>query len=235
MKLEICANSVQSAVNAQEGGAQRIELCCNLEEGGLTPSAATIQLARKWLAIEVFVLIRPRIGNFCYSDIEFETMLKEILFCKDEGVDGVVFGVLNKDGTIDLERNAILVEAARPMQVTFHRAFDCIPDASKGLEQLIQVKFDRVLTSGQQVTAMEGKALIQQFVQQAKDRITILPGSGLSANNLKDFIAYTGVKEVHLSAKMLVDRQETGLFAATSFETDVAQVRKVSKSLTSLL
>ena len=231
MKLEICANSVQSALNAQEGGAQRIELCCNLEAGGVTPSAATIQLARKWLAIEVFVLIRPRIGNFCYSDVEFETMLKEILFCREQEVDGVVFGVLKEDGTIDVDRNAILVEAARPMQVTFHRAFDCIPNASEGLEQLIQLNFDRVLTSGQQATAISGKETIRQLIQQASDRIVVLPGSGLNASNTKDFIDYTGAKEVHLSAKMLVDRQETGLFAATSFETDVAQVAAVVRRL----
>jgi len=167
MKIEICTNSVQSAVTAQENGAQRIELCCNLSEGGLTPSSGTIQLTRKWLAIDVHVLIRPRTGDFYYSDIEF----------------GVVFGVLHQDHTIDIERNVILIEAARPMKATFHRAFDCVPNAAESLEQLIQLGFERVLTSGQQASAIKGKQLIKDLVQQADQRIIILPGGGLDQNN----------------------------------------------------
>ncbi len=227
MKVEICASSVQSAVYAQEGGAHRIELCCNLKEGGLTPSAGTIQLVRKWLAIEVFVLIRPRSGDFCYSDMEFETMLKEVFFCKENGVDGVVFGVLKKDNTIDRQRNALLIEAARPMQVTFHRAFDCLPDPSEGLEQLVQMGVDRVLTSGQAASAIEGQEMIRALTRQANQRIGILPGGGLHQKNVEDFINFTKVEEVHLSAKQAISSGENSLFAAHYYETNVEEVRAV--------
>jgi len=227
MKVEICASSVQSAVHAQEGGAHRIELCCNLKEGGLTPSAGTIQLVRKWLAIEVFVLIRPRNGDFCYSDIEFETILKDIFFCKENGVDGVVVGVLQKDNTIDMERTALLIQAARPMNVTFHRAFDCLPNPIEGLEQLVKLGVDRVLTSGQATSTIDGQDIIKELVKQAGSRITILPGGGLNQQNLLDFINYTDVKEVHLSAKKTIISGEESLFAANYYETDMVTVRKV--------
>ena len=227
MIIEICANSVQSAVIAQESGAQRIELCCNLEQGGLTPSPGTMELARKWLAIEVFVLIRPRIGDFCYSDIEMETKLKNILFCKELQMDGVVFGMLNKDKTIDIERNKILLEAARPMKVTFHRAYDCVPHPSEGLEQLVELGFDRVLTSGQANTAVQGQETIRQLVQQAANRIIILPGSGLNTKNIKNFVEFTKVKEVHLSAKHAIPSGEGGLFAANYLQTSPDLLRKI--------
>lgn len=231
MKIEICANSVQSAVNAQEGGAHRIELCCNLQEGGLTPSAGTIQLVRKWLAIEVFVLIRPRIGGFCYSGIEMETMMKDIIFCKEQGIDGVVFGVLKKDNTIDIERNTILLEAAKPMQATFHRAFDCLPNPFKGVEQLVALGFDRILTSGQATTAISGQAIIKDLVHQANHQIILLPGGGLNSSNTTDFIAQTGVQEIHLSAKKKIVNGKDSLFEATCFETDTEEVRNVVELL----
>ncbi len=227
MKVEICASSVQSATHAQEGGAHRIELCCNLKEGGLTPSAGTIQLVRKWLAIEVFVLIRPRNGDFCYSDIEFETMVKDIYFCKEQGIDGVVVGVLQKDHSIDVERTALLIEAARPMKVTFHRAFDCIPNSIEGLEQLVDLGVDRVLTSGQATSAIGGQALIKTLVEQAGSRITILPGGGLNQQNIVDFINFTKVEEVHLSAKQTIFSGEESLFAATYYETNIEAVRGI--------
>ena len=227
MIIEICANSVQSAVIAQEGGAQRIELCCNLEQGGLTPSPGTMELARKWLAIEVFVLIRPRVGDFCYSDIEFETMLKNVLFCKELQMDGVVFGVLKADHTIDIERNKILLEAAKPMKSTFHRAFDCIPNPTEGLEQLIDLGFDRVLTSGQASTAVQGQSTIRQLVQQAANRIDILPGSGLNKENIKDFVSFTNVQEVHLSAKQAIPSGEGGFFAANYLQTSADLLKEV--------
>jgi len=232
MKVEICTNSVQSAVYAQEGGANRIELCCNLKEGGLTPSAGTIQLARKWLAIEVFVLIRPRIGDFCYTDIEMETMLKDIFVCKENGADGVVLGILNKDNTIDIDLTTKLIEAARPMQVTFHRAFDCLSNPLEGLEQLIELGVDRILTSGQATTAIAGQTIIKSLVQQADNRIKILPGGGLNPLNIIDFVNYTGVEEVHLSAKQTISNGEDSLFAATYFETNVEEVEQVVRLLT---
>jgi len=231
MIIEICANSVQSALIAQESGAQRIELCCNLEQGGLTPSPGTMELARKWLAIDVFVLIRPRIGDFCYSDIEFETMLKNVLFCKELQMDGVVFGILNKDNTIDIERNKILLNAARPMKTTFHRAYDCIPHPSEGLEQLIELGFDKVLTSGQASTAVQGQETIRQLVQQAANRITILPGSGLNTINIKDFVEFTNVQEVHLSAKQAIPSGTGGLFAANYLQTSPTLLREIKSIL----
>lgn len=227
MKVEICTNSVHSAVAAQEGGAHRIELCCNLKEGGLTPSAGTIQLARKWLAIEIFVLIRPRVGDFCYSDIEMETMLKEIFFCKEQGMDGVVLGVLQKDHTIDRERTALLIEAAKPLQVTFHRAFDLLPDPFIGLEQLVELGVDRILTSGQATSAIKGQTLIKDLVERAQNRITILAGGGLSPQNMFSFVQYTGVPEVHLSAKQTIKKGEGSLFAASYFETNMEAVKSV--------
>ena len=234
MKIEICTNSVQSAVTAQENGAQRIELCCNLTAGGLTPSAGTIQLARKWLAIDIHVLIRPRTGDFYYSDIEMETILKDILYCREQGIDGIFFGVLHQDHTIDIERNAILLEAARPMKATFHRAFDCVPNPEEGLEQLIELGFERVLTSGQQASAMAGKQIIKDLVQQADQRILILPGGGLNQNNIKEFISFTNVKEVHLSAKKAVASGAEGLFEATYFETSEEEVAKVVEEISSI-
>lgn len=231
MKIEICTNSVQSAVTAQENGVQRIELCCNLANGGLTASPGTIQLARKWLAIDVYALIRPRVGDFYYSDIEFETMLKNILYCQEQGVDGVVFGILHPDDTIDIERNAFLLEAARPMKATFHRAFDCIPNAKEGLEQLIELGFERVLTSGQEASAISGKQLIKELVEQADQRIIILPGGGLAQNNIKEFISFTKVEEVHLSAKKVVESGVGGLFAATYFETSEEAVAEVVREI----
>jgi len=227
MKVEICANSVQSAVAAQEGGAHRIELCCNLKEGGLTPSAGTIQLARKWVAIEIFVLIRPRVGDFCYSDIEIETMLKDIFFCKENEADGVVLGVLQKDNQIDMENMALLIQAARPMQVTFHRAFDVLSNPMEGLEQLVELGVDRVLTSGQAASAIAGQSLIKNLVQQARERIIILPGGGLNPNNISKFVQHTEASEVHLSAKQTITKGAGSLFAASYFETDAAEVRKI--------
>ena len=227
MKVEICANSVQSAVAAQEGGAHRIELCCNLKEGGLTPSSGTIQLARKWLAIEIFVLIRPRVGDFCYSDIEIETMLKDIFFCKENEVDGVVLGVLQKDNQIDMQNMALLIQAARPMQVTFHRAFDVLANPVQGLEQLVELGVDRLLTSGQATSAIAGQSFIKNLVQQAGERITILPGGGLNPSNISKFVQDTNVSEVHLSAKQTITKGAGSLFAASYFETNAEEVRKI--------
>lgn len=227
MILEICASSLQSALNAQAGGAHRIELCCNLAQGGLTPSAATIQLARKKLDIEIFVLIRPRVGGFHYSPLELEQMQQSILFCKKNGIDGVVFGVLNAQQEIDLKKNQQLLDLAQPMQTTFHRAFDCLANPQVGLEQVIQLGFDRVLTSGLKKTAVDGQALITDLIQQVGNRTTILPGSGLNSGNLKDFIKTTKAQEVHASAKKTIHPKVNDLFAASFYETDVAEVQRL--------
>jgi len=227
MLLEICASSLTSAINAQAGGAQRIELCCNLEQGGLTPSAATIQLARKKLSIDIFVLIRPRIGDFTYSEMEFEQMKADILFCKKLGIDGVVFGILDKQQTIDVARNKILVDLAKPMQTTFHRAFDCLANPMDGLEKVIDLGFDRILTSGLAPTAIQGQVLLGELIQQATDRIIILPGSGLNSQNMISFLLATAAKEVHASAKQTIAPKIDHLFSTPYFETDQMEVERL--------
>ncbi|MEZ4883648.1 MAG: copper homeostasis protein CutC [Chitinophagales bacterium] len=204
IKIEICANSLQSAIHAQKADADRVELCGNLFEGGTTPSAATIQLARKHLTIDLFVLIRPRGGDFCYSDLEIELMLADIDFAKKAGANGVVLGVLQSDGKIDAARNQLLVEAAKPMQVTFHRAFDVCSQPFEALEQIIDLGFDRILTSGQQQTAIEGADLIRKLVEIAGERIHILVGSGVNSENIAALKEKTNAKEFHCSAKELV-------------------------------
>lgn len=228
MLLEICASSLISAINAQAGGAQRIELCCNLEQGGLTPSAATIQLARKKLSIDIFVLIRPRIGDFNYSKTEFEQMKANILFCKEVGIDGVVFGILDDNQAIDMARNKVLVDLAKPMQTTFHRAFDCLTKPLDNLEKVIDLGFDRILTSGLAETAIEGQDLLKELIQQAADRITILPGSGLNSQNVANFLLATTAKEVHASAKKVIEPKVTHLFSVSYFETDRMEVERLT-------
>ena len=201
MKLEICIDSLESAIAAQDGGADRVELCDNLIEGGTTPSMGLIKLCREKLdKTKLHIIIRPRGGDFLYSDHEFDVMKEDIKFAKSLGVDGVVFGILNRDGSIDLNRNRELVEIAKPMSTTFHRAFDTSIDPFIGLENLISLGFDRVLTSGQKEKAVESTKMIKKLIQVAGERITILPGSGLREHNLQNFIQSTGAKEIHMTA-----------------------------------
>lgn len=206
--FEICVDSVESALGAQQGGAQRVELCDNLLEGGTTPSAGTIALARRELSIGLNVIIRPRGGDFHYSALEFEVMKYDVTQAKALGADGIVIGLLNPDGTIDKARTAELVALARPCSVTFHRAFDMTVDAKQALEDLIALGVDRVLTTGQESSAVEGLDLIVELVQQAGDRIIVMPG-GLRERNIQKFISRTGVKEVHMTARTSVESQMT--------------------------
>jgi copper homeostasis protein len=202
--VEACVDSIASALAAQEGGARRIELCADLLEGGCTPSAGTIQLVRKLLSIRVHVIIRPRGGDFCYSDTEFAAMQADIAFCKQTGVDGVVIGILNPDGTVDVGRTRTLIELARPMSVTFHRAFDVTRDPFEALETLIQLGIDRVLTTGQEAYVLEGLDLIGRLVKVADKRISIMPG-GITERNLGRVLAETGVTEIHTYLGQMVD------------------------------
>jgi copper homeostasis protein len=188
--LEACVDSVEAAVAAQQGGADRVELCADLLEGGCTPSAGTIQLARQRLNIRMHVIIRPRGGDFCYSDVEFESMQLEIAFAKQAGADGVVIGVLNQDGSVDVERTRALIELARPLSVTFHRAFDVTRDPFEAMESLIGLGVDRILTSGQEPSVLEGLDLITELVKQAGDRIIIMPGAGITERNLRKIMAH---------------------------------------------
>lgn len=200
--LEICANSVESAVAAQDGGASRIELCQQLEVGGVTPSAGQILLARQLLSIGVHVLIRPRAGDFCYSDREFEEIIKDVEFCRSAGCDGVVIGVLLPDGRVDEKRTRILVELAGTMKVTFHRAFDRSKEPFEALEAIINAGCHRILTSGQQDRAIDGVGLLKILVEKAGSRLEIMPGSGVTEDNMVEILRVTDARSIHSSAKV---------------------------------
>jgi copper homeostasis protein len=202
--LEVCANSYESALAAQIGGAKRVEFCDNLAEGGTTPSYAQIALAKKNLSIEVWPIIRPRGGDFLYSDIEFELMKEDIKICKSLNCKGIVTGILKDDGTIDKERCAILIELAKPMDVAFHRAFDMSNDMDQALEDLIGLNIKRVLTSGGASSAILGAERLAQLVKKANGRIIIMPGAGINENNIKELIDQTGATQFHASAKAFV-------------------------------
>lgn len=204
-ELEICAGSLTSALNAQKGGAHRVELCDNLNEGGTTPSPGMIIQAVKLLDIPVFVLVRPRPGDFLYSDEEFEAMKEDVLFCKGHEAKGVVLGILQADGSVDIERTGELVALARPMKVTFHRAFDRVTDPFMAMEDIISLGIERILTSGQATSALAGAELIEQLINKANNRIIIMPGSGITELNVSELITRTGAREVHASLRSPVE------------------------------
>lgn len=204
MVLEICANSLPSALAAQAGGADRVELCDNMAEGGTTPSYGTILTTRELLHIQVYPIIRPRGGDFLYSDHEFDLMRKDIELCKETGCDGVVIGLLLSDGSIDKKRTKLLVELAWPLGVTFHRAFDRSADPFQAMEDIIDCGCERILTSGQQPTAPEGAELIARLVEKAGGHIIIMPGSGVRENNIAELVRKTRATEYHSTAKSTV-------------------------------
>jgi copper homeostasis protein len=203
--FEMCVDSVESAIAAQQGGADRVELCANLLEGGTTPSAGTIVLARQTLTIDLNVIIRPRGGDFCYSDLEFEVMQYDVERAKRLGANGVVIGILKPDGSIDQDRTAALIASARPLSVTFHRAFDMSRDPFEAMEMLIQLGADRILTSGQEASVLEGLELITELIQQAGDRIIIMPGGGITPRNIRKIIGQSRAKEIHVASMASVD------------------------------
>lgn len=209
--LEICIDSAEAAIAAQQGGANRVELCDNLLEGGTTPSAGTIAVARKHIDIDLNIIIRPRGGDFCYSEVEFEVMKYDVEQARRLGANGVVIGLLNPDGTVDVTRTAELVELARPLSVTFHRAFDMSRDPHEALETLISLGIDRVLTTGQESSALEGLDLITELVRHAADRIIMMPGlfSGLSERNVAKIVGQSGAKEIHTTASGTSDSRMT--------------------------
>ena len=198
--IELCVEGIDGFLAAQEAGADRVELCASLVEGGLTPSLATIRAAVKAAKIPVHVIIRPRGGDFLYSETEFETMVEDIKALRSEGVSGVVIGCLTPDGKIDETRTKTLVEAARPMSVTCHRAFDMTADAGEALEALIRCGVDRVLTSGQRDTAPEGLAILKSANEQAAGRIVIMGCGALDAHNIRDVRDGAGLTELHFAA-----------------------------------
>lgn len=199
--LEICAGSVASCIAAEAGGASRIELCDNLLEGGTTPSYATIAIAREKVKIDLYPIIRPRGGDFLYDDLEYAIMQKDIQLCKELGCNGVVIGLLTADGKIDVPRTKALVELAWPMGVTFHRAFDMTEDPLQALEDVISTGCERILTSGQRNTAIEGIPLLKTLVEKAEGRIAIMVGSGVRVNNITQLVQETGAVEFHTTAR----------------------------------
>jgi copper homeostasis protein len=199
--LEIATSDFETTKAAVTGGADRIELCANLSEGGTTPSYGTIFQCREAFDVLLFPIIRARGGDFLYSNDEYEIMLHDAKLCKQLGCDGIVIGLLNSDGTIDLKRTSALVDIAYPMGVTFHRAFDRCKQPFEALEQLIQIGCERILTSGQQPVAPDGIELITQLNQKADHRITIMPGSGVRKENIKMLAEATGCSEFHSSLR----------------------------------
>ena len=204
-KFEICANSVASCIAAQEGGADRVELCAGIPEGGTTPSYGMIKNARKSISIALNVIIRPRGGDFLYSEDELEEMIHDIRIAEELGADGLVFGCLTKEGNIDKRAMSILMEAAGSLPVTFHRAFDHSADPLKALEDIIELGCARILTSGCRPTALEGADLLAQLVEKAGDRIIIMPGCGVKENNIAELARLSGAREFHFSAREPVE------------------------------
>lgn len=200
-KLELIAFNISCCLNIEKAGAHRIELCANPHEGGTTPSAGFIQSARKKVSIELFPIIRPRGGNFLYTEDEFEVIKADVLFCKKAGCDGVVTGMLQPDGFVDKLKIAEVVALAHPMQVTFHRAFDRTIDPWQALEDIIDAGCSRILTSGLQPTALQGSNLIRKLISKAANRIVIMPGSGIRSSNIRELADLSLATEFHSSAR----------------------------------
>lgn len=198
--VEIVVYNIISALKAQEGGADRIELCDNQGEGGTTPSFGTIESVRQNVSMDVFPMIRPRGGDFCYSSYEFWAMKRDVGQCQKLSVDGIVFGILTSDGRIDKKRCKEIIERARPLKVTCHRAFDMTRDPFEALEDCIEVGFDRILTAGQQAQALLGVSLVGELVKRSSGRIAIMAGSGVNENTVAQIVRQSGVKEIHFSA-----------------------------------
>jgi copper homeostasis protein len=199
--LEVCVDSIESAIAADRGGADRIELGSSLLEGGLTPSPGVISTVLSKVSLGVFVMIRPRGGDFCYSADDFKAMEQDVRVAKQLGADGVVFGILTEDGRVDAARTHRLVEIARPLKVTFHRAFDMSRDLSESLEDVIRAGVDRVLTSGGEQNVELGQSRIANLQRQAKDRIILMAGAGITEDNVRQIISVTGVREIHASLR----------------------------------
>lgn len=207
MKIEIVATSVQSAINTEKAGADRIELCSELAVGGITPSYGLMRQVLEKISIPVFVLVRPRSGNFVYSDDEFEIIKKDIQICKELGCAGIVSGVLNEDNSIDLIRTKELIELSKPLSFTFHRAFDLTPNPFDDLEKLIEIGTERILSSGQSDSAEKGLNVLVELKEKAQNRITILPGGGVNAENVYLF-KENGFAEIHASASSVYHQDE---------------------------
>ena len=230
-EFEICANGVESCLAAQDGGADRVELCAAIPEGGTTPSYGEIQVARRLLTqTRLHVIIRPRGGNFVYSALEAERMAMDIAMCRRLGVDGVVFGCLTPEGDIDIALCQRLMQEAQGMSTTFHRAFDRTRDPLQAMEDIIRLGFDRILTSGQKPTAEEGIALREELNRQAQGRIILPAGSGINEENIQKIQRATGISEFHFSAREPVGLNDPEF--GRRMLTTATRVRNTIKRLT---
>jgi len=237
--LEVIGFTIESCILAQSAGAHRIELCDNPADGGTTPSCGFIKEAREKLHIDLYPIIRPRGGDFLYSDDEFEVMQTDVQQCAAMGCNGVVIGILNADGTVDIERCKTLVQLASPLGVTFHRAFDRTNDPFRALEDIISIGCERILTSGLRPTALEGVDTIAALIKKAADRIVIMPGSGVRADNIAAIKERTGAKEFHTSARRYTNSKMHYVSHAmnenlVSVIADADEIRKISEKLKSL-
>lgn len=239
IKLEVCVDSVESAVAAELGGAHRVELCSSLHDGGVTPSSGLTVAVRQKISIGLHVMIRPRSADFCYSDDEFQIMRRDILTAKQLGADAVVFGILDLDGKIDVVRTKKLVKIAAPLKVTFHRAFDMTSDPFSAFRDLQRAGVHRVLTSGGKQTALEGAGTLKQLVAAAPDDITVMAGSGIKDDNVAMLIEQTGVHEIHASLRSAVqspmrfrnDKISMGAEPGREYQLYVVDARKVQDLL----
>lgn len=236
LPLEICVFNTATAIAAAAAGADRIELCENYANGGTTPSYGYLRTTRESVSIPIFPMIRPRGGDYYHRPEEIEIIQKDILLCKELGFEGVVIGLLNIDGTIDKENTARLVEAAYPLDVTFHRAFDRCKDPLEALETIIACGCTRILTSGQQPKAPDGKELIKTLVDQADGRIIIMPGSGINSSNIEMMRSFTGATEFHTSARILKESPSIFMNPAMPEDfrqdfTDTAEIQRIKALL----
>mgnify|MGYP002631862702 CR=1 FL=1 len=225
MILEMCIDSVESAVASAEGGADRVEFCANLLEGGTTPSLGAIRETRRRAdGVGLSVMVRPRGGDFCHTDEEFAIMREDVRIFKEEGVDCLVFGFLTPDGRVDVEKTQELIALADPLPVTFHRAFDMAQDPFEALDTLIDLGVARILTSGQEPSVFEGTDLIRDLIEKAGDRIIIMPGCGITLKNVRRVIAETGAKEIHVAAPApqpsLMQHRNESVFMGTALRSE---------------
>ncbi len=238
---EICVESLNGARVAQEAGAHRIELCSSLSEGGLTPSAGLIKQVCTHSHLPVHVMIRPRRGDFCYTPTEIDTMINDITYAKEQGANGIVFGLLNPNGTIDKNNTQHLIQIAQPLTITCHRAFDLAHNPFDALETLIDLGIHRVLTSGCEPSVEQGLHTLQKLIERAQDRIIVMPGGGITEQNAKTIIQKTNAKEIHFSGRIQIEstmqhRNEKLVFSSptqseyTHHITDLNRIRAILKA-----
>ncbi len=210
LHLEICVDTAEGAMAAENGGATRIELCGNLIIGGTTPSTSLLEIVKEKVKIPVHTIIRPRFGDFCYTDLEFEEIKRQVVSMKKYGADGVVIGILKPDGSLDKERMEILISLAKPMNVVLHRAFDVCRDPFEALELAKELGIQAILTSGQKETALEGADLIEELIKKANGEIDIMPGGGIDSNSISEVIRKTNATSYHMSGR--VDKESPMIY-----------------------